>query len=66
MQNGKSYIRDSGYFLEKIKNIRTFSENAILVTRWFVPKYFHQAGLSALKEAFENMSVKKNTIRNPN
>ena len=31
MQKGKSCIRDSGHFLEKIKNISTFPENAILV-----------------------------------
>ena len=32
MQKSKSYIRDSRYFLEKIKNISTIPENAILVT----------------------------------
>ena len=31
MENGKSYIRDSGRSLEKIKNISTLPENAILV-----------------------------------
>ena len=31
MQNDKSYIRDSGHFLEKIKNISTLPENAVLV-----------------------------------
>ena len=62
MQNGKSYIRDSGHFLEKIKNISTLPENAILVTADVVglyPSIPHQAGLSALKEALENRSVKK-------
>ena len=32
MQNGKSCIRDSGHFLEKIKNISTLPENTILLT----------------------------------
>ena len=62
MQKGKLYIRDSGHFLEKIKNISTFPENVILVTADVVglyPSVPHQAALSALKEALENMSVKK-------
>ena len=62
MQKGKSYIRDSGHFLEKIKNISTLPENAILVTADVVglyPSIPHQAGLSTLKEALENRSVKK-------
>ena len=60
--NGKKYIRDSGHFLEKIKDISTLSENAILVTADVVrlyPSIPYQAGLSALKEALENRSVKK-------
>ena len=67
MQNGKSYIRDSGHFLEKIKNICTLPENAILVTADVVglyPSIPHQAGLNALKEALENKSVKKIPIEN--
>ena len=39
MQKGKSYIRDSGYFLQKIKNISTLPENAILVTADVVGLY---------------------------
>ena len=39
MQNGKSYIRDSGHFLEKIKNIRALPENAVLVTADVVGLY---------------------------
>ena len=61
MQNGKSHIRDSGHFLEKIKNISTLPENAILLTADAVglyPSIPQQAGLSALKEALENRSVK--------
>ena len=62
MQNGKSYIRDSGHFLERIKNINTLPENAMIVTADVVglyPSIPHEAGLSALKKVLENRSVKK-------
>ena len=61
MQKGKLYIKDPGHLLEKIKNIITLRENAILVTADVVglhPSIPHQAGLSAIKEALENRSVK--------
>ena len=32
MQSGYSYIKDSGDFLKKIKNVGNIPENAILVT----------------------------------
>ena len=62
MQNGKSYITDSGHFLENIKNISTLPKNPRLVTAVVVglyPSIPHQVGLSALKKALENSSVKK-------
>ena len=62
MQKGKSYVRDFGHFLQKIKHISTLPENAILIMADVVglyPSIPHQAGLSALKEALENRSVKK-------
>ena len=62
MQKGKSYVRDSGHFLKKIKNISTLPENVILVTADVVglyPSTPYQVGLSTLKEALENRSVKK-------
>ena len=52
MQHCKSHIRDSGHFLEKIKNISTLPENAILVIADVVGLYSgipHQAGLSTAK-----------------
>ena len=52
MQKGKSYIKDSVHFLEKIKNISSLPKNAILVTAHVVglyPSIPHQAGFSALK-----------------
>ena len=67
MQKDKSYIKDSGHFLEKIKSISTLPENATLVTADVVglyPSIPHQAGLSALKEALENRSVKKTSSQN--
>ena len=39
MQKGKLYIKDPGHFLEKIKNISTLPENAILVTADVVGLY---------------------------
>ena len=62
MQKGLSYIRDSQYFLEKIKTIGSVPENAILVTADVVglyPNIPHQAGLKALKEALEKRDIKK-------
>ena len=63
MQNGNSYIRDSGHFIEKIRNINNLLENAILVTvdvMGLYPSIPYQAGSGALKEALENRSLKKN------
>ena len=62
MQKGKLYNRDSWHFLEKIKKTSTLPENTILVTADVVelyPSIAHHAGLSALKEALENRSLKK-------
>ena len=51
MQEGWSYIRDSGDFLKKIKNIGKIPEGAILVTADVIrlyPSTSHGAGLEAL------------------
>ena len=48
MQEGKSYIKDTGDFLQKIRNINNIPENAILVTADVVglyPSIPHQEGL---------------------
>ena len=50
------------YYLKKIKNTSTFRGNTTLVTADVVGFYLsipHQVGLSVLKEALENRSVKK-------
>ena len=62
MQGGKSYIKDSGHFLEKIKTLRCIPDNVLLVTADVVglyPSIPHQAGLIALKEALGNRLLKK-------
>ena len=62
MQGGKSYIKDSGHFLEKIKTLRCIPDNALLVTADVVglyPSIPHQAGLIALKEALDKRLLKK-------
>ena len=56
MQNGWSYIKDSGDFLKKIRNIGNIPENAILVTAEVVGLYLnipHNAGLKALTSMLE-------------
>ena len=62
MQSGKSYIKDSGHFLEKIKTLGCIPDNAILVTADVVglyPSIPHQAGINALKEALDKRPLKK-------
>ena len=62
MQRGRSYIKDSGDFLKKIKNLGSLPENAILVTADVVglyPSIPHEAGLQALEEALENRNHKQ-------
>ena len=62
MQRGRSYIKDSGDFLKKIKNLGSLPENAILVTADVVglyPSIPHEPGLQALEEALENRNHKQ-------
>ena len=62
MQSGKSYIKDFGHFLEKIKTLVCIPDNATLVTADVVglyPSIPHQAGLIALKEALDKSLLKK-------
>ena len=56
MQSGWSYIKDSGDFLKKIKNVGNIPENAILVTADVVglyPNIPHNAGLKVLSNMLE-------------
>ena len=56
MQKSWSYIKDSGDFIRKIKNLKDIPEGAILVTADVVslyPSIPHQAGLEALKKALD-------------
>ena len=62
MQGGKSYIKDSAHFLEKIKTSRCIPDNALLVTADVVGLYPCtplQAGLIALKKALDKRLLKK-------
>ena len=62
MQSGKSYIKDSGHFFEKIKTLGRIPDNAILVTADVVelyPSIHHQVGLIAHKEALDKSLSKK-------
>ena len=54
IQTSWTYIKDSGDFIRKIKNLTDNPESAILVTADVVslyPSIPHQAGLEALKKA---------------
>ena len=63
MQKGKSYIRDSGDFIGKIKILTSIPSGSLLVTAdvvWLYPNIPHDLGLKALREALakrENKSV---------
>ena len=57
MQKGKSYIKNSGDFINKIKELQSIPDGAILVTSDVValnPSIPHEAGLKALKDALDN------------
>ena len=56
MENGWLYIKDSGEFLKKIRNVGNIPENAILVTVDVVGLYSnlpHNDGLKALINMLE-------------
>ena len=56
LQNGWSYIKDSGEFLKKIRNAGNIPENAILVPADVVglyPNLMHNAGLKALSNMLQ-------------
>ena len=62
MQSSQSYIKDSGDFIKKIKNIGTIPKDSILVTADVVglyPSISHEAGLRALEKA-PNSRTNKN------
>ena len=62
IQSGRSYIKDNGNFLKKIKNLGSFPENVILLTADVVGLYHsisHEAGLQALEETLENRNHKQ-------
>ena len=62
MQSSWSYIKDSGDFLRKIKQIKNVLGNSILVTADVVvlyPSIPHQLGLKTLEEALEKGQSKQ-------
>ena len=61
MKAGKSYIRDTGHFLDKLKEIGKVSENALLVTAdvtSLYPSIPHEDGLRALHTKLEEREDK--------
>ena len=62
MQSSRLYIKDSGGFIKKIKNIGTISKDSILATSDVVglyPSIPHEARLKALEKAFNSRTNKK-------
>jgi hypothetical protein len=61
MKAGKSYIRDTGHFLDKLKEIGKISENALLVTgdvTSLYPSIPHEDGLRTLHTKLEEREDK--------
>ena len=61
MQKGCSYIKDSGDFINKTKNLSTIPDNAILVTLHLVGlnrRILHEAGLRVVRKTLENQHEK--------
>ena len=62
MQKGRSYIKDTGHFLEKLRQLGQVPENAILVTADVVglyPSIPHRDGLKYLHEKLEEREIKE-------
>ena len=62
MQIRRSYIKGSGYFIKKIKNIGSIPKDSILVTEDVVglyPSIPHEAGLKALEKDLNDCTNKK-------
>ena len=62
MQESRSYIKDSGDFLKKIKNIGKIPEGAILVTADIIglyPSISHGAGFEALQKVLTERGSSK-------
>ena len=62
MQSSRSYIKDSGDFIKKIKNISTIPKDSILVMAdvlGLYPSILHEAELKALEKALNNGTNKK-------
>ena len=60
MQKGWSYIKDSGDFIKKTRNLGSVPEDAILVTADVVglyPSIPHEVGLKALREVLDKRTT---------
>ena len=65
MKSGKSYVKDTGDFLEKIKSLVRITKDAFLVTADVVglyPSIPHDAGLKALHKKLEERSDKFRSV----
>ena len=67
MRAGKSYVRDTGHFLDKLKQLSKVPENALLVTAnvtSLYPSIPHEDGLRALYTKLEERKDKKVSSEN--
>lgn len=63
MKKGKLYIKDSGDFINKIKNLQNIPDGAMLVTDDVLRLSPHEFGLRALKEALNNRESTTNLVK---
>ena len=62
MREGWPYIKEFGGFITKLKNIDHISQDAIMITGDVIglyPSILPDAGLEALRKAFDNLVNKK-------
>ena len=61
MQKGKSYIKDSGDFINTVKKLQNIPDGAILLSTdvlGLYPSIAYEAGLRVLKQALDNRESK--------
>ena len=61
MRKGRSYVKDSGDFIDKVKHLRYIPEAGILVTADTAgvnPSISYEVGLNALRVALDNREHK--------
>ena len=63
MQQKGSYIKDSGDFIKKLKEIKEVANDAIMVTAYVFRLYLYDVGLEALRKTLDERVNKKMVLR---